>query len=77
MRRALLSETGGLQFGLVRGHHVGPGAPEAAGGAAAAAEGGRLPERGGAAGPAALLHCRVLPVAPQEGEAHQRLPGLG
>lgn len=61
----------------VSGQDVGSGPSEAAGGAAAGAEGGRLSECGGAARPAALLLHRVLPLPAEEGEARHRLPGVG
>lgn len=61
----------------VPGQDVGSGPSEAAGGAAAGAEGGGLSECGGAAGPPALFLHRVLPVPPEEGEARHGLPGVG
>lgn len=76
-RLAVGASSSGERRLTLPGQDVGPGPPEAAGGAAAGAEGGRLSERGGAARPAALLHRRVLPVPAEEGEACQRLPGVG
>lgn len=67
----------GAAGGLSTAQDVGSGASEAPGGAAAGAEGGRVSERGGAAGPAALPLHRVLPAPPEEGETRCRLPGVG
>lgn len=62
---------------LVPGQDVGSGPSEAAGGAAAGAEGCGLFECGGAARPAALLLHGGLTLSAEEGEARHRLPGVG